>query len=214
MDSLFRDLFQDKRYAAELNMALLVDKSITEKDVNIDSLQIIDEEEAAKAVAFKVKGHSVLTLAENDEIRGDMPALMFIHYTKVLDRDHHAQIFYGNTPLKLEMPVHCVFYFGDEDLEPESEMIIGKKCGGFYFGITVYNANKIEQIPELRECKSLLEYRRLVDTFKYYSKILWTAEDVADATIKKCLAQGILDDYLVANKDKVKTIMKDHYAEN
>ena len=66
MDSLFRDLFQDKRYAAELNMALLGDKSITEKDVNIDSLQIIDEEEAAKAVAFKVKGHSVLALAEND----------------------------------------------------------------------------------------------------------------------------------------------------
>ena len=52
MDSLFRDLFQDKRYAAELNMALLGDKSITEKDVNIDSLQIIDEEEAAKSVAF------------------------------------------------------------------------------------------------------------------------------------------------------------------
>ena len=214
MDSLFRDLFQDKRYAAELNKALLEDKSITEKDVTIDSLQLIDEEESSKAVAFNTKGHSVLVLAEIDEIRGDIPALMFIHYTKVLDRDHHVQIFYGNTPLKLERPVHCVFYFGDEALEPESEMIIGKKGGEFYFGIVVYNANKIEQIPELRECKSLLEYRKLVDTFKYYSKILWTAEDVSDATIKKCLAQGILEDYLVANKDKVKTILEDHYAEN
>lgn len=56
MDSLFRDLFQDKRYAAELNKALLEDKSITEKDVNMTACRLLTRRKQLRQLLLKSKG--------------------------------------------------------------------------------------------------------------------------------------------------------------
>ena len=55
MDSLFRDLFQDKRYAAELNKALLEDKSITEKDVNMTACRLLTRRKQLRQLLLKSK---------------------------------------------------------------------------------------------------------------------------------------------------------------
>lgn len=211
MDSVFRDLFQNKKYAVELNKALL-GYHVSENDVITDNVHLFEDNDYRNAVAFTIKENHVMVLAEHDSIIST-PYLTFVHYDLAISRDIYKDI-WDDKKSKIENSKYYVLYFGDEDLDPEKEIATGKEGSDLYFGVTIYNINKIDKIHTLRDCAPLIEYRKFADIFKYYRNIRQAPESAADATIKKCLEQGILEKYLTNNENKVRAILEDDYEIN
>lgn len=84
-------------------------------------------------------------------------------------------------------------YLSDEDLVTADK----RRC----------SLNNVEHTDVLKDCTALKEYKRFVDTFRYYSRIVGTTRKAADATIEKCLEHGVLEAYLENNKDRVEEIL-------
>ena len=119
---------------------------------------------------------------------------------------------YGKKLQKIPTPQYIVFYNGEDDCEPVEKIRLSDafinedKSGDFEWTATVYNLNRGKNDELLKKCKPLSEYMELVNRIRDNRKSGMKAMDAVNAAVDSCIAEGIMEDFLVKHKAEVLSV--------
>ena len=217
-DSMFRDLFQIPEYATELCQTLLKSKSLTTDDVVVNTLTDVLFDKIKNDVSYDVDNKNVIVMIEHQStINYNMPLRMLIYLARQYEKKYRDRRIYKKKRIKINMPFFFVMYNGEEDAKAISTMRLSEAfdCPGYKptieMVIAVFNLNKLDQIPRLRDCKILREYSAFISLVREYKKETNDLGGAISLAIDYCIAHNILKDYLKDRGAEVRNMMTMEY---
>ena len=137
-----------------------------------------------------------------------MPLRDLFYVTSMLQKGISTKNLYSSKQVMIPSPRFVVFYNGT-DYQPERQTLRlsdayekKQETPELELTVTVYNINRgcNEEITDA--CKTLKEYAIYVEQVRNYAKQMSLAEAVEKA-VDKCIAEGILSDFLRQNRAEV-----------
>ena len=206
-DTVFRMLFSDKKNLLSLYNAI----NRTEYD-DPEKLQIVTLENAIymgmkNDLAFIIDMNLFLyehqsTSNPNIPLRD----LFYIsaEYQKLVDR----KSLYSSSLQKIPAPYFIVFYNGTEKQEEYWENSLSdayENLNGeprLELKVITLNINEGHNKELLEQCQTLREYAQYVTKVRKYAKEM-NLDEAVERTVNECIQEGILKDFLRANRNEV-----------
>lgn len=217
-DSMFRDLFQIPEYATELCQTLLKSKSLTTDDVVVNTLTDVLFDKIKNDVSYDIDNRNVIVMLEHQStINYNMPLRMLIYLARQYEKKYRDRRIYKKKRIKISMPFFFVMYNGEEDAEAISTMRLSEAfdCPGhkptIEMVVAVFNLNKLDQIPRLRDCKILREYSTFISLVREYKKETGDLSKAISLAMDYCIEHNILKDYLKDRGAEVRNMMTMEY---
>ena len=211
-DRLFRKLFDGESEDTKKNLLSLYNALNRTDYSNPDELTIYTIEDV---VYVGVKNDvsciidSNLSLYEHQStVNPNMPIRRLTYFSKMYERyiaENHLNT-YGERLIKIPAPQYYVFYNGDRDMPDRTVLRLSDaferpvKSGEFQWTATVLNINSGHNVELLEKCRILHDYQVLVDKIREYRLNGASMENAVDEAVGYCLSEGILEQYLLANK--------------
>ncbi len=207
-DTIFRMLFRDKQ-----NLLALYNAVTGKYYEDAEELEIVTLENAVYVgmkndLAFVID-FEIYLYEHQATVNPNMPYRMFQYISEEYERLTKDESFYCNRLVKLPTPHFVVFYNGVEPL-PERQIhklsdayLVTEEFPQLELQVLVLNINEgyNEEIKE--QCRILNEYMQYVNRVRSYQRDMQLAEAV-DRAVDECIREGILRDFLLANKAEVK----------
>ena len=204
-DSVFTDLFRDKKYALQLYKALHPeDKSVTTKDIKIVTLKAIVVNDIYNDLGMIIKDKIIFLLESQSTWSTNILVRMFLYlantYKNYLTKNKVN--LYGVKKVKLPVPELYVIYVGKDKIKDKT-ISLNKE----YFNGKSPIDLKIRVITDLEKKNIVSEYiefskitNKLVGKYGY-KKV--TAEKI----VNECIKKNILTEYLEDRREEVIDIM-------
>lgn len=206
-DTLFRMLFKEKTRLLELYNAI----NNTAYD-NPEELEVVTLE---NAVYLSMKNDisclvdmRIQLYEQQSTVNPNMPLrdLMYVctQYEKLIVKKD----LYSRRLIKLPTPKFVVFYSGVEKQPEQLELYLSdafeipEESPALELCVTQYNINEGFNEELLGKCPTLFQYMQYVSLVREYRKTMSLPEAVSKA-VNYCIANGILEDFLLANKAEV-----------
>lgn len=216
-DTVFRMLFRDRERLLELYNAIS-DSHYTDSAL----LELVTLENAVymnvkNDLAFLIDFHLYL-YEHQSTVNPNMPFRFLQYVTREYEKLTRDSSLYGGSLIRLPTPRFVVFYNG---LQPWPEADTLKLSNAFpcqdsspqlELTVQVFNINYGTHKPLLEQCRALREYAQYVDCVRQYSACLPIHEAVTQA-VDVCIQNGILSDFLKANKAEVMSMSIFEYDE-
>lgn len=216
-DTVFRMLFQDKEHLMELYNAVS-GRHCTDSEM----LEIVTLENAIymgikNDLAFLVDFQLYL-YEHQSTVNLNMPFRFLQYVTEEYGRLTAEDNIYGSRRVSLPAPHFIVFYNGRSPF-PERQMM--KLSDAFQvmdsepqleLHVLILNINEGCNTELKKQCQTLEEYMQYVDRVRGYAAFMPMAEAV-DRAVDECIEEGILKDFLLANKAEVKRMSIYEYDE-
>lgn len=216
-DTVFRMLFQDKVHLLELYNAVS-GRNCTDPNL----LEIVTLENAIymgvkNDLAFLVDFHLYL-YEHQSTVNLNMPFRFLQYVTEEYGRFTAEDNVYGSGRVPLPTPHFIVFYNGRN---PCPERQVMKLSDAFRkqedephleLKVLVLNINKGYNAELKRQCRTLEEYMKYVDRVREYAASM-PMEQAVERAVDECINEGILRDFLLANKAEVKRMSIYEYDE-
>lgn len=216
-DTVFRMLFCDRGKLLELYNAVA-----GKQYRDADQLKIVTLENAVylgmkNDLAFLIEFD--LSLYEHQStVNPNMPFRFLQYVTDEYGRLTSGENFYGSRRVALPAPHFVVFYNGT-DPQPErqtwklSEAYITQEgTPQLELQVLVLNINVGFNDVIKEQCGALKEYMEYVDRVRKYAGFLPT-EEAVDRAVDECIEEGVLREFLLANKAEVKRMSIYEYDE-
>lgn len=206
-DTLFRMLFREKQKLLELYNA------INNTDyTNPEELEVVTLE---NAVYMSIKNDVSCLLdmriqlyEQQSTVNPNMPLrdLMYVcdQYEKyIINKD-----IYSRRLIKLPTPKFVVFYNGTEKQPERKELHLSDAFEvteghpALDLHVTQLNINQGYNAALLEKCPTLFQYMQYVDQVREYRKNV-PLEEAVQLAVDDCIKNGILKDFLLANKAEV-----------
>ena len=211
-DRLFRLLFGDARYKENL---LSLYNALNDSDYqNVDDLEITTITDVIyigvkNDVSFIIDCYMSLYEQQSD-FNPNMPLRGIIYFSDLYSKyiEEKRYNIYGHRLVKIPTPKYVVFYIGDEkhyDIEKlrlSDAFVHPDTSGEFEWTATMIALNPGQNEALLEKCRPLREYTVFVNTIKSKIKSM-PLEEAVEETIKECIAQGILAEFLIAHRAEV-----------
>lgn len=209
-DSVFRDLFGEKKYALQLYKAIHPeDTNVTEADIGDVTINNVFTDQEYNDLGMTVRGKLLLMLecqstwSMNIEVR----ILLYLAHTWNEHIELTGQNRYGSTKLKLPVPELYVIYTGNR--KTRSEWITLSE--EFFGGDTTYLDVKVKVLYGDLEGE---DKQDIISQYVYFTKVYHeqvklrgrTREAVLE-TIRICKDQNVLKEYLANREKEVVDIM-------
>ena len=210
-DSVFTNLFSDRRYTLQLYQVLHPeDTTAGIDDVEIVTIQNVMTYDLHNDLGFVV-GDKLLVLVEAQSTWSPNIVLRALFYAaqtlKNYVRERELDV-YGVTPVRVPAPELYVVYTGDRADVPD-ELALSKVLAGWeHTGIDA-------RVGVLREPGPTVagQYIDFAKTIDAYRDELGPNEDAVRAAIADCVARGVLVEYLQDHEKEVVSIMMALYDE-
>ena len=206
-DTIFRMLFKDKENLLSLYNAL------NETDyTDVNRLEVSTLENAVymnykNDVSF-VFEHELMLYEHQSTVNQNMPLRDLFYVTSILQKRISTKNLYSSKQVMIPSPRFVVFYNGT-DYQPERRILRlsdayekKQETPELELMVTVYNINRSCNEDIMDACKTLKEYAIYVEQVRNYAKQMSLAEAVEKA-VDKCIAEGILSDFLRQNRAEV-----------
>jgi hypothetical protein len=210
-DSVFTDLFSDRRYTLELYRALHPeDRDAGVDDVEIVTVQNVMTSDQHNDLGFVV-GDRLLVLVEAQSTWSPNIVLRSLLYAAqtlknyVLERRLDV---YGAAPVEVPLPELYVVYTGGRADVPAELTLSGTLFGGRCSGLEARVGVIKDAGPTLPG--QYIDFARTVDA---YRAELGPNEDAVRSAIADCVGRGVLADYLKDREKEVVGIMMTLYDE-
>lgn len=190
-------------------------------EVYIDDVSLIDSiyknhrnDFAAKY--FGLSLNSVLFTEEQSTINNNMPLRDFFYMGRVFEKFEEVSKKYRKKLIKIPTPRFVVFYLGEEDYPKETEL---RLSDAFEYMdekpqveliVKVINLNIDKEHHMLEKCPTLKEYATFVTLAREEKKK--DKDGFMKRTIKKCIEQKILVDYLKNRGSEVENMFFGEYS--
>ncbi|MBP3200752.1 MAG: hypothetical protein J6M39_03800 [Lachnospiraceae bacterium] len=204
-DSVFTDLFRDKKYTLQLYKALHPeDKNVTTKDIKIVTLKAIVVNDIYNDLGMIIKDKIIFLLESQSTWSVNILVRLFLYlantYKNYLTKNKVN--LYGTKKVKLPMPELYVIYVGKDKIKNKT-ISLNKE----YFSNKSPIDLKIKVITESEKNNIVgeyIEFSRITNKLvkKYgYKKV--TAEKI----VNECIKKNVLTEYLEDRKEEVIDIM-------
>ena len=217
-DTVFNDLFSDKRNALSLFNAL------NDTDYqDADSLEVVTLSDAIYIHGkndVSVLFQNQLTLWEHQStLNYNMPLRGLIYYAHNIDGilEARGMKLYGKKLVKIPAPDYYVFYTGREDAPDRQELklsdafLVPKE--GYEWTAHMLNINRNGNQNLLQRCPALKGYVALIQYVREYQKSGDSLPEAMDKAIDRCTKEGMLKEYLLKKKAEVKLMLLTEFDE-
>ncbi len=212
-DSVFTDLFQDKKYLLQLYKALHPeDTDVTENDLNDITIKNVLTDNIYNDLGFTV-GDKLMILVESQSsvwtVNIIVRALMYLVQTWHDYFERTKQNLYKSKKVKMPMPEIYVIFTGERKTRPSEISLSQEFFGGKDCGIDV----KVKMIYDGKEGDIINQYviftKVCNEQMKKYGR---TRKAVLEA-IRICKDRNVLSEYLSSKESEVVDIMMVLYDE-
>ena len=209
-DSVFTNLFKDKKYLIQLYQALHPDdKKVTENDIKDITINNILVDDIYNDLGFLV-GNRLLILIEAQStwtVNILFRILMYLvqtyrEYFKVTQQD-----IYNSTKLKMPKPELYIIYTGNRKERPE-EISFSKE---FFNGENICIEVKAKVIYDGREGDIIYQYVTFTRVCQKQTSIYGRSRKAIQEAIRICKNRNVLKEYLESREKEVIDMMMDLY---
>lgn len=216
-DTVFRMLFRDRRNLLELYNAVS-GRSCTDPGL----LEIVTLENAIymgvkNDLAFLVDFHLYL-YEHQSTVNPNMPFRFLQYVAEEYGRLTARESFYGSRRVQLPTP-HFVCFYNGRNPQPERQVMrlsdafqVREDEPQLELKALVLNINTGCNTELKRQCSTLSEYMQYVDRVRGYA-LTMPMQKAVDRAVDECIDEGILRDFLLANKAEVKSMSIYEYDE-
>lgn len=216
-DTVFRMLFKDKTRLLSLYNAVNGSHHENPEDLQIVTLENAIYMSVKNDLAFIVDLQ--LHLYEHQStVNPNMPLRFLQYVAKEYEKLTIKESLYTSQLVKIPTPKFLVFYNGVE-MQPERQVL--RLSNAFLtkqdepqleLQVEVLNINEGYNTQIKEQCKALEEYMQYVDCVRKEAENK-KLEDAVSSAVDKCIEQGILSDFLLANKAEVVSMSIFEYDE-
>lgn len=216
-DTVFRMLFREKEYLLELYNAVS-GRNCTDSNL----LETVTLENAIymgikNDLAFLVDFHLYL-YEHQSTVNLNMPLRFLQYVTEEYGRLTVEENIYGSRRVPLPAPHFVVFYNG-RNSHPERQVMrlsdafrMQENEPQLELRVLILNINEGYNTELKKRCRTLDEYMQYVDRVRGYAAFM-SMETAVDRAVDECISEGILSDFLLANKAEVKRMSIYEYDE-
>lgn len=215
-DRVFRMIFNSREKLLELYNAM----NGTDYE-DAEELEIVTLENAvylAMRNDMAYVFHDELFLYEQQSSKnGNMPLRCLFYVSDSYSRMVMGQNLYGSRQIKIPAPTFVVFYNGKDKIE-EGEVLLSDayskkmEVPNLELRVKVWNINLGNSEEIYKKSRTMHDYMIFVDKTRRYSE-QYPLEDAIEQTVEECIREGVLRDFLQANRAEVKKMCLYEYDE-
>ena len=211
-DSIFTNLFQDKKYLIQLYKALHPeDTEVTEDELSDITIHNIMTNDVYNDVGFMV-GEKLLILTEAQATWTENIAVRILIYLMVTYQDYikkTKQNVYKSKKIKLPRPELYVIYTGDRKERPEYISLAEE----FFDGQNVFLDAKVKVLYGSDKGDIISQYVTFTKVYDEQRKLHGRTRKAVTETIRICKDKNVLKEYLEEREKEVENIMLAMYDE-
>ncbi len=211
-DSVFTDLFQDKKYLIQLYRTLHPeDKETTEEQLSDITIHNIMTNDVYNDVGFMV-GEKLLILTEAQATWTENIAVRILIYLMVTYQDYikkTKQNVYKSKKISLPKPEMYVIYTGDRKERPEYISLAEEFFGRQKFFLDA----KVKVLYGSDEGDIISQYVTFTKVYDEQRKLHGRTRKAVTETIRICKDKNVLKEYLEEREKEVENIMLAMYDE-
>lgn len=211
-DSVFTDLFRDKKYLIQLYRTLHPeDQDTTEEQLSDITIHNIMTNDVYNDVGFMV-GERLLILTEAQATWTENIAVRILIYLMVTYQDYikkTRQNVYKSKKIKLPSPEMYVIYTGDRKERPEYISLAEE----FFAGQNTFLDAKIKVLYGSGQTDIVSQYVAFTKVYDEQRKLHGRTRRAVTETIRICKDQNVLKEYLEEREKEVENIMLAMYDE-
>ena len=215
-DRVFRMIFNSREKLLELYNAM----NGTDYE-DAEELEIVTLENAvylAMRNDMAYVFHDELFLYEQQSSKnGNMPLRCLFYVSDSYSRMVRGQNLYGSRQIKIPAPTFVVFYNGKDKIE-EGEVLLSDayskkmEVPNLELRVKVWNINLGNSEEIYKKSRTMHDYMIFVDKTRRYSE-QYPLEEAIEQTVEECIREGVLRDFLQANRAEVKKMCLYEYDE-
>ena len=215
-DRVFRMIFNSREKLLELYNAM----NGTDYE-DAEELEIVTLENAvylAMRNDMAYVFHDELFLYEQQSSKNrNMPLRCLFYVSDSYSRMVRGQNLYGSRQIKIPAPTFVVFYNGKDKIE-EGEVLLSDayskkmEVPNLELRVKVWNINLGNSEEIYKKSRTMHDYMIFVDKTRRYSE-QYPLEDAIEQTVEECIREGVLRDFLQANRAEVKKMCLYEYDE-
>lgn len=211
-DSVFTDLFQDKKYLIQLYRTIHPeDQDTTEEQLSDITIHNIMTNDVYNDVGFMV-GEKLLILTEAQATWTENIAVRILIYLMVTYQDYikkTKQNVYKSKKIRLPKPEMYVIYTGDRKERPEYISLAEE----FFDGQKFFLDAKIKVLYGSDEDDIISQYVTFTKVYDEQRKLHGRTRKAVTETIRICKDKNVLKEYLEEREKEVENIMLAMYNE-
>lgn len=206
-DRLFRMIFNDKEKLLELYNAMNRSDYTDASELQVVTLENAIYLSMKNDVAYVL--HDELFLYEQQSTKNANMPLRCLFYASdtysVLVKDKNL---YGTKMLPLPSPTFVVFYNGKQKMDEEGELRLSdafvkkQEIPNLEVIVKVKNINMGNSRELFEKCRPMRDYMIFVDKVRRYSQEQ-PLEDSVERTIRECMEEDVMADFLKRNRAEV-----------
>ena len=205
-DSLFRNIFKDKKRLCSLYNALS-GENISPKDITINTLRGTFYNDIKNDISFKVGNHTVVLMEHQGSWNPNMPLRMLWYIGKLYRRHIDVDMAYHSKMVKIPAPKFYVLYNGSKD-EPEHRIMrLSEAFEGESNSLELladsYNINLAKGKKLLDSCYELRCYSVFVAKVQEYLAAKQELSQAIKSAIRYCRDNELMKEYFKEHEKEV-----------
>ena len=205
-DSVFRNLFGIKKYAAQLYMALHPDETVTEDDIEHVTLESVIMATLYNDVGFKVGNKIIMLVEQQSSWSENIVVRMFVYLAETYYDyfEDTEQSLYGTRKVKFPKPELYLIYSGEDKKDVPEELSLSKLFMGGDNSVIDVN---VKVITDGKNGDIIQQYVRFTKVYNEQVKLYGRNAKAVSETIRICENEDVLSDYLRSREKEVSGIM-------
>lgn len=205
-DSLFRNIFKDKKRLCSLYNALS-GENISPKDITINTLRGTFFNDIKNDISFDVGNHTVVLMEHQGSWNPNMPLRMLWYIGKLYRRYIDIDMAYRSNVVKIPAPKFYVLYNGSK-AEPEHRIMrLSEAFEGESHSLELlvdsYNINFAKGRKLLDSCYELRCYSIFVAKVQEYLAAKQNITQAIKSAIRYCRDNELMKEYFKENEKEV-----------
>ena len=204
-DSLFRDIFNDKRRLQQIYKAL-TGKLVPLKDIKITTLRGTFFEDIKNDISFMAGNRHIILMEHQSTLSENMPLRMLWYIAKLYRQRVNPDAPYKKARVSLPAPHFYVFYNGTMAAPEKWTMCLSdafeENEHTLELVVTAYNINYEENKELLEKCHDLKCYSIFVNQVRQELAAKQTLRQAVASAIRYCKDNDLLTDYFARKEQE------------
>ena len=205
-DSLFRNIFKDKKRLCSLYNALS-GENISPRDITINTLRGTFYNDVKNDISFDIGNHTVVLMEHQGSWNPNMPLRMLWYIGKLYRRHIDVDMAYRSKMVKIPAPKFYVLYNGSKD-EPEHRIMrLSEAFEGESHSLELvadsYNINLAKGKKLLDSCYELRCYSVFVAKVQEYLAAKQNLTQAIKSAIRYCRDNELMKEYFKEHEKEV-----------
>ena len=220
-DSIFTTLFSDKQKALELYNAVERKNYPATTKIEINTLDGVLYRDRINDVSFIIEDKLIVLVEQQSTINENMPLRFLLYICKLYEKfilSKELNI-YRTKLTKIPRPEFICLYNGKDDFPDEKILrlsdafheVDGMDEIDLELSVRVLNINKGKNSELVKESKVLSDYVSFVDIARTNLSTGVTLADAIDETVKYCIENDILADFLKRYRSEVMSMLSTEF---